>query len=75
MRKDLIIGAVANYTKDKIVEYVQSINRCGFTGDKIMVCYDLPNETLEYLNQNGWICLKRAILNYLAVSKPCLNLN
>ena len=56
MRKDLIIGAVANYTKDKIVEYVQSINKSGFTGDKIMICYDLPNETMEYLNQNNWMC-------------------
>ena len=44
MRKDLIIGAVANYTKDKIVEYVQSINKCGFTGDRLTQIMNLINE-------------------------------
>ena len=56
MRKDLIIGAVANYTPDKIKEYVDSVNKCGFKGDKIMICYNLPSETLKFLDDNGWKC-------------------
>ena len=36
-KKDLIISATTRYTKDQLYNYVESINRCGFTGDKIMV--------------------------------------
>jgi hypothetical protein len=53
--KDLIIGAIANYTPDKIKNYVKSINDCGFTGDKIMICYNVPNETIDYLFENKWL--------------------
>lgn len=52
--KDLIISAIANYTPDKIKEYVNSINYCGFTGDKIMICYPIPQETIDFLKSNGW---------------------
>jgi len=52
--KDLIISAIANYTTDKIQAYINSINNCGFIGDKIMVVYNIPAETIEYLQQNGW---------------------
>ena len=56
VNKDLIIGCVANYTPDKIKEYVDSVNKCGFKGDKIMVCYNLPSETLKFLGDEGWQC-------------------
>ena len=56
VNKDLIIGCVANYTPDKIKEYVDSIKKCGFKGDKIMVCYNLPSETLKFLGDEGWQC-------------------
>ncbi len=52
--KDLIIGAIANYTPDKIKVYVNSINQCGFTGNKIMIVYNVPNETTKFLQDNGW---------------------
>lgn len=53
--KDVIISAIAGYTPDKIKTYIESINNCGFTGEKIMICYNVPNETTEYLTQNGWL--------------------
>jgi len=56
INKDVIIGCVANYTPDKIKEYVNSVKKCGFKGDKIMVCYNLPSETLKFLSDNGWMC-------------------
>jgi len=52
--KDLIISAISNYTPDKIKEYVNSINKCGFTGDKIMICYPIPQNTIDFLKENGW---------------------
>ena len=54
--KDLIISAIANYLPEKIKIYVESLNECGFTGDKIMICYNIPEETIQYLSQKGWEC-------------------
>ena len=54
--KDLVISAIANYLPEKIKIYVKSLNDCGFTGDKIMICYNLPQETIEYLSSKGWEC-------------------
>jgi len=54
--KDLIISAVANYEPNKIHEYIKSIDRCGFSGDKKMVCYNLPDETVHFLKLHGWEC-------------------
>jgi hypothetical protein len=55
-KKDLVISAIANYTPDKIKLYVESLSQSGFDGDKIMICYNLPHQTIEYLILNGWEC-------------------
>lgn len=54
--KDLVISAIANYLPEKIKIYVESLNDSGFEGDKIMICYNLPSETIEYLSSKGWEC-------------------
>lgn len=54
--KDLVISAIANYLPEKIKIYVESLNDTGFDGDKIMICYNLPQETIEYLSSKGWEC-------------------
>jgi hypothetical protein len=53
--KDLIISAIANYGVDKIKNYINSINSCGFNGDKVMIVYNVPDETIKYLQSNGWL--------------------
>jgi len=62
--KDLVISAVANYTPDKIRLYVESLNRSGFEGDKVMICYNLPEETFSYLRDNGWECYKGELMGH-----------
>jgi hypothetical protein len=52
--KDLIISASTKYTKKELHNYVHSINECGFKGDKIMVAYDINNETVKWLKDFGW---------------------
>jgi hypothetical protein len=54
--KDLVISAIANYLPEKIKIYVESLNNCGYDGDKVMICYNIPNETIEYLSSFGWEC-------------------
>ena len=56
--KDVIISAIANYTEDKIKLYVESIDKCGFDGDKIMICYNISTETINYLINHNWIILE-----------------
>ena len=51
--KDLIIGATTKYVKHQLFNYVESIKRCGFTGDKIMVVYDTDDDTIKYLKSEG----------------------
>jgi hypothetical protein len=54
--KDLVISAIANYLPEKIKIYIESLNDCGYDGDKVMICYNIPNETIEYLSSFGWEC-------------------
>ena len=63
--KDLIISATTRYTKDQLYNYVESINRCGFTGDKIMVVYDINDETIDYLKENGWELFKAQLEGHI----------
>ena len=54
-KKDLIISvATTRYTKDQLYNYVESINRWVYYSDKIMVIYDVNDETIDYLKDNGW---------------------
>ena len=52
--KDLIISASTRYTKKELHNYIESINQSGFSGDKIMVVYDVTKETVSWLKENGW---------------------
>lgn len=54
--KDLLISAIANYYPDKIRIYIESLHKSGFSGDKVMICYNIPNETIDYLKSYGWEC-------------------
>lgn len=52
--KDLIVGCISNYTPNHITPWVNSIEQSGFSGDKIIISFGVPNETLEFLNQKGF---------------------
>jgi hypothetical protein len=53
MAKSLIIGAFTNYNYNQLKPWAESIDRCGFTGDKVMVVDESTKETIEELiNQN-----------------------
>lgn len=52
--KDLIIGAYTNYNWDKIKFWVNSIDRSGFSGDKVMIVYNSDASTVQRLFDNGF---------------------
>jgi hypothetical protein len=47
--KSLIIGAFTNYNYNQLKPWVESIDECGFTGDKAMVVGNASQETIDEL--------------------------
>jgi len=52
--RDLIIGAYTNYNWDQIKYWANSIDRCGFTGDKAMIVYNSDKVTVQRLLDLGF---------------------
>ena len=52
--KDAIIGAITKYTPKHIEPWVKSIAKSGFTGDKFMLVYEVPQNTIDYLQNNDF---------------------
>lgn len=57
MAKDLIIGAFKNYNFETIKPWIQSINECGFKGDKVIISIDSSKETNSKLEDAGFIVI------------------
>jgi len=56
--KDVVIGFITDYTDyNKIKPYVNSLNRSGFTGDKIMVVYNIGYDIVKKLQEEGFIVI------------------
>jgi len=50
----IILGCITKYKPEDIRPYVESIEQSGFNGKKIMLVYDLPQETIDYLKSRDW---------------------
>jgi hypothetical protein len=57
-KKDLIIGAFTNYNYNQLKPWVESIDECGFTGDKAMVVGNASQETIGELIKRDFIIIK-----------------
>ena len=51
-KKDLLVGCITKYTKSDIEPWVESINRSGYTGSKMMLVYDVSQDVINYLKLN-----------------------
>lgn len=49
--KDLILGSVTNYTFDKVKNWVNSIDKSGFDGYRVMIAYNVGYEIVEELSK------------------------
>ena len=56
--KSLIIGAFTNYNYNQLKPWVESIDDCGFTGDKAMVVGNASQETIGELIKRDFIIIK-----------------
>ena len=50
----IIFGCITKYSPKDIRPYVESIEKSGFKGKKMMLVYDVPQETIDYLKSFGW---------------------
>jgi hypothetical protein len=51
---DMVIGAVTGYKWDQIKHWVNSLDRSGFTGAKVVIAYNMDYATLEQLQNRGY---------------------
>lgn len=66
MNKDLIIGAYTNYNWNQIKFWANSIDKCGFTGDKAVIVYNSDEDTVKKLSDLNF---KVIVFNHDVVSK------
>jgi len=52
--KDIVIGCITNYNFDTIKYWVNSLDRSGFDGVKIMLCYDIEYAVAEELTKRNY---------------------
>jgi hypothetical protein len=52
--RDLIISAYTNYNWAKLKYWANSIDRCGFTGDKVLIVYNSDRDTVQKLADMGF---------------------
>ena len=50
----IIFGCITKYSPNDIRPYVESIEKSGFKGKKMMLVYDVPQETIDYLKSRDW---------------------
>jgi hypothetical protein len=47
--KDVVVGFITGYDFDKIKPWVNSLDRCGFTGQKAMIVYNVSYDVVDEL--------------------------
>ena len=52
--KDLVIGCTTNYDWDKLKYWVNSLNKSGYQGDKVMVAFNIDYLTIQKLSEAGF---------------------
>ena len=62
-KKDLIIGAFTNYNFNQLRPWVESIEECGFKGDKLMIMGNYSQETHDELEKRNFFLVDMPKLN------------
>jgi hypothetical protein len=52
--KDLIVGCATNYDWSKLKYWVNSINRSGFDGDKVLILMNCDKDTVDKISEAGF---------------------
>jgi len=52
--RDIVIGSIINYGWDNIKYWVNSLDRSGFSGEKMMLCFNIDQDTIEQLKKRKY---------------------
>ena len=64
-----IIGCITKYGVDDIRPYVESIEKSGFNGEKVMLIYDVSTDVIEYLTKKGWILFQSELQEHIILQR------
>lgn len=67
--KYTIVGCITKYGVDTIRPYVESVERSGFKGDKLMLVYEISDEVIEYLTKKGWIIVQSELQEHIILQR------
>lgn len=67
--KYTIVGAITKYKIEDIKPYVESINSCGFLGEKLMLVYDIEQDVIEYLENSGWLIAESSLYEHIILQR------
>jgi hypothetical protein len=67
--KYTIIGCITKYGVDDIKPYVESIKKSRFNGEKLMLVYDVSQEVINYLNDNGWLIVESELQEHIILQR------
>jgi hypothetical protein len=67
--KYTIVGCITKYGVDDIRPYVESIEKSGFNGEKVMLVYEVSNDVIEYLTQKGWILFQSQLEEHIILQR------
>jgi len=56
--KYTIVGCITKYGVEQIKPFVESIEQSGFKGDKLMLVYEITQDTIDYLKNKGWLLIQ-----------------
>jgi hypothetical protein len=58
MKKHLVIASCQGYDYKKISTWINSLNSCGFKGDKVIIGIDISNELKQQIINSGAYCYR-----------------
>jgi len=56
--KYTIVGCITKYGVEQIRPFIESIEQSGFKGDKLMLVYEITQDTIDYLKNKGWLLIQ-----------------
>ena len=67
--KYTIVGCITKYGIDDIRPYVESIDKSGFKGEKLMLIYEVSKDVIEYLTKKGWLIVQSELQEHIILQR------
>ena len=65
----IILGCITKYKPEDIKPYVESIDQSGFSDIKVMMVYEIPQETIDYLKSKGWELYQNELQQHIILQR------